>query len=137
MVCAGYRVVMAALLRRRNALIAFARAFRPGTPGVGRRIGAIPRMIRASLGGGYDGKVRLFFMALAGLYILSPFDLVPDFILPFGLIDDAFVATWLAGAVLGETERFLSWEQTNGATRAPKVVHVVRRKPPKVVRVKR
>jgi hypothetical protein len=26
------------------------------------------------------------------------------------LIDDVFVATWLAGSLLAETERFLEWE---------------------------
>lgn len=132
---AGYCVGMAGPLRRRNALIAFARAFRPGTPGVGRRLGAIPRLVGASLSGRYDGKWRLFLMVLAGLYIISPFDFIPDFILPFGLIDDAFVATWLAGAVLGETERFLNWETAAGAR--PTVVQGRRGRPVKVVRVKR
>jgi uncharacterized membrane protein YkvA (DUF1232 family) len=125
MACAGYRHVMSARLRRRNALVAFARAFKPGTPGVGRRLAALPRMIKASIKGEYDGLGRLALMALAGLYVLSPIDLVPEAIFyVFGLIDDAFVVTWLTGAVLGETERFLEWEAANG--RGPrKVVKVV------------
>ena len=43
---------------------------------------------------------------------MSPIDLVPEaFLLLLGLVDDAAVAVWLAGAVLSETERFLIWER--------------------------
>ena len=109
-------------MRRRNALMAFARAFKPGTPGVGRRISAIPRMIKASLKGEYDGGARLALMVLAGLYVISPIDAIPEmFFFVFGLIDDAFVVTWLTGALLSETERFLEWERLKG--RGPSVLH--------------
>lgn len=117
----GYGCRMVARLRRRNALIAFARAFAPGSPGVGQRFAAMPRMIRASLKGEYDGNLRLLLMAAAGLYIVSPLDAIPEVFLAFiGLIDDAFVVTWLTGAVLSETERFLEWEKGKG--RGPSVV---------------
>src|SRR2546421_10803230 len=88
-------------------------ASRRGGPSLGRRLAAIPRMIRAIVTGRYDGKARLAGMAFAGAYIISPIDLIPDWFAPFfglGLIDDAGVAVWLAGAVLSETERFLIWE---------------------------
>ena len=52
----------------------------------------MPRMIKASLRGEYDGGIRLFLMAAASLYILSPLDAIPElFFAFFGLIDDAFV----------------------------------------------
>jgi uncharacterized membrane protein YkvA (DUF1232 family) len=55
----------------------------------------------------------LFLMAAASLYILSPLDAIPELFTAFiGLIDDAFVVTWLTGALLSETERFLEWEAT-------------------------
>jgi Protein of unknown function (DUF1232) len=112
---------MSARLRRRTALIAFARVFKPGTPGLGRRIAAIPRLIKATAKGEYDGGLRLFLMGLAGLYILSPIDAIPEAIFLFvGLIDDAFVASWLTGTLLSETERFLEWEKQRG--RGPSVV---------------
>ena len=99
-------------MRRQAALMALARAFKPGTPGLGQRLVALPRMIKASLTGQYDGGARLFAMAAAGLYIVSPIDLVPEaFLFVFGLIDDVVVAGWLAGALLAETERFLEWER--------------------------
>jgi hypothetical protein len=129
----GYRVVMAGPLRRRNALIAFLRAFAPGTPGIGRRVAAIPRLIKATFSGLYDGGGRLFRMGLAAVYIISPIDFIPEILFgPIGLIDDAGVAVWLAGAILSETERFLKWEETNGPTKV-----IPQGKPVRVVRVKR
>jgi uncharacterized membrane protein YkvA (DUF1232 family) len=69
-------------------------------------------MVRATMRGEYDGKGRLSMMVISALYMLSPIDLVPEaFFLAVGLIDDAAVATFLAGAILDETERFLEWER--------------------------
>ena len=109
-------------LRRRLALVALVRAFKPGSPGLGRRLAALPRLIRASIRGEYDAGMRLLLMAAASLYIISPLDAIPELFTAFlGLIDDAFVATWLAGALLSETERFLEWEQSRRVAR-PTVV---------------
>jgi uncharacterized membrane protein YkvA (DUF1232 family) len=103
--------------------MALIRAFGAGTPGLGRRIAALPRMIKASLTGQYDGGHRLLLMVAAAMYIVSPIDMVPELVLMvFGLIDDAFVLTWLAGTFLAETERFLEWEQQRG--RGPSVIRV-------------
>jgi uncharacterized membrane protein YkvA (DUF1232 family) len=97
----------AAFMALWNALVAARRG-----PSLGRRLAALPRMIFATLAGRYDGKARLATMLFATAYIASPVDLVPEaFLLFFGLIDDAAVAIWLAGAVLSETERFLEWER--------------------------
>src|SRR5262245_26097707 len=83
-----------------------------GGPQLGARLAALPRMLGATLTGRYDGKGRVFGMLLAGLYIVSPIDLIPEaFFAFFGLADDAFIAIWLAGALLSETERFLVWER--------------------------
>jgi uncharacterized membrane protein YkvA (DUF1232 family) len=103
-------------LRRRNAWTAVVRAFMADTPGIGRRVGAIPRMIGATMRGEYDGKSRLAMMAVSAAYIVSPIDLVPEaFLLFLGLVDDAAVAAFLAGALLDETERFLEWERNRDA----------------------
>jgi uncharacterized membrane protein YkvA (DUF1232 family) len=103
---------MSTELRRRTAWRAILRVFKPGTPGLGRRLGAIPRMVGATMRGEYDGKSRLAMMLVSGAYIVSPIDLVPEGILMFiGLIDDAAVAAWFAGALMDETERFLAWEK--------------------------
>ena len=68
-------------------------------------------MVWHALTGRYDGLGRIVLMAVATVYILSPLDFIPEIALgPIGLIDDAVVAAWIAGAVLSETERFLAWE---------------------------
>ena len=38
----------------------------------------MPRMIKASMRGEYDGGLRLFLMAAASLYIVSPIDAIPE-----------------------------------------------------------
>jgi len=105
---------MGRTLNRVAAFTALGRALTAGVrggPSLGRRLGALPRMIRATLRGAYDGGLRLALMTAAVAYVASPVDLVPEaFFLLFGLADDALVVTWLAGTVLAETERFLAWE---------------------------
>lgn len=103
---------MSTELRRHTAWRALLRVFKPDTPGFWRRVGAVPRMIGATMSGRYDGGGRLTAMLISGLYIVSPIDLVPEgFLLLLGLVDDAAVAAWFAGALLDETERFLAWEK--------------------------
>jgi uncharacterized membrane protein YkvA (DUF1232 family) len=68
-------------------------------------------MVRATVRGEYDGRGRLAMILLAGVYIVSPIDVAPEALLfLLGLVDDAAIAAYLAGAVLDETERFLAWE---------------------------
>jgi len=60
----------------------------------------------------YDGLWRLLLITVALIYLAWPVELIPELLLgPVGLIDDAVVLTWLAGAVLSETGRFLEWER--------------------------
>ncbi|MEO3742137.1 YkvA family protein [Plantactinospora sp. B5E13] len=105
---------MAKTLRRTAAFKALFHALSAGSrggPSLGRRLGALPRMVRATLRGEYDGGLRLAMMTAATAYVVSPIDAMPELMmLLFGLADDALLVTWLAGAVLAETERFLVWE---------------------------
>lgn len=101
------------VLLLRSFLVAVRSAVRPGSPGMGQRFAAVPRMVRAAIVGEYRGlsrgRVALFAGAVA--YLLSPIDLLPEAILPLiGLADDAVVLAWLAAALVTETERFLQWE---------------------------
>jgi uncharacterized membrane protein YkvA (DUF1232 family) len=93
---------------------ALTQARRPGTPGFGDRLRSLPRMVVGALSGRYSelgrGRLALFVLALA--YLVSPIDLLPEaFLGILGLGDDAVVAVWLGGALIVETERFLSWER--------------------------
>jgi uncharacterized membrane protein YkvA (DUF1232 family) len=117
---------MRSTLRRTAAFRALWRELTSGArggPPLGRRLAALPRMVRSSMRGEYDGGVRLAMMAAATAYVASPVDLVPEAVLlVFGLVDDVVVVTWLAGAVLAETDRYLRWESavlTRDAARAP------------------
>jgi uncharacterized membrane protein YkvA (DUF1232 family) len=80
---------------------------RPGAPGIGTQLAAAPRMVWWGLTGRYPHLARgRMTLALVGLlYIVWPIDLIPDVIPLLGLGDDAFVAAWIAGAVLGQVVR--------------------------------
>ena len=106
---------MAKTLKRTAAFTALARALMSGVrggPSIGKRLAALPRMLKASAKGEYDGGMRVAMMAAATAYVVSPVDVIPEaFFLVFGLVDDAVMVTWLAGSILSETERFLEWEK--------------------------
>jgi len=94
-----------------NAIV---RGRRSGGPGLGELAGAVPRMAGGALAGRYRqlSRGRLALLVLALAYLVSPVDLLPELVLgPIGLIDDGAVALWLAGVLLGESERFVSWER--------------------------
>ncbi|PSK99571.1 uncharacterized protein DUF1232 [Murinocardiopsis flavida] len=87
---------------------------KPGRPSLAARAGALPRMLGSRFRGHYPELTtsRLLMYLVAVLYIASPIDLVPELFVPFlGFGDDIVVAVWLAGGLMGETERFLAWEQ--------------------------
>ena len=106
---------MAKTLRRTAAFTALAKQLMSGArggPSLSKRLAALPRMLKATAKGQYDGGMRVALMAGAAAYIVSPIDLIPEaFLFVVGLADDAVMITWLAGAVLAETERFLEWEK--------------------------
>ena len=106
---------MAKTLKRTAAFTALAKGLTSGArggPSLAKRLAAVPRMIRATARGEYDGGKRLIVMAAAMAYVVSPVDLVPEaFLFVLGLADDAVMIAWLAGTVLSETERFLEWEK--------------------------
>jgi uncharacterized membrane protein YkvA (DUF1232 family) len=103
----------------RSLATAFRTATRPGTPGVGTRLAALPRLVWATIRGQYVGtsRARLIGIALALLYVISPIDLLPELVLPFvGLGDDAVVISWIAASLINETESFLGWEGDRART---------------------
>ena len=86
----------------------------PGAPGMGERLSALPRMVRAALRGEYAGVTRGRLLGMLGalLYVVSPVDLVPESLFAiFGLADDALLVTWLASSLVNDTEAFLAWER--------------------------
>ncbi|MGJ6965434.1 YkvA family protein [Streptosporangium sp. G11] len=86
---------------------------KPGSPGLGARLSALPRMIGAVMRGQYPGmgKGKLTMLGLGVLYIISPIDIVPDFLVLIGVADDFGVFLWLMGSLLGEGGRYVDWER--------------------------
>ncbi len=98
---------------------------RHDAPPVSEQLMSVPRLVTMTLRGTYPGmdRNRLLLMGLALAYVVSPVDVMPEaLMLLAGLGDDAVVLSWLAGAVLVETERFLAWEGAPSAARGPEGV---------------
>ncbi|SHJ25504.1 Uncharacterized membrane protein YkvA, DUF1232 family [Hymenobacter daecheongensis DSM 21074] len=50
------------------------------------------------------------------LYVLSPIDLVPDFIPVLGFLDDFSLISWFITKFQGEISRFQEWEKTSAVS---------------------
>lgn len=107
---------------RWGALMGVATAIRsasqPGSPGLGSRLAALPRMARAVMTKRYTGidSSKLLMMLAAVGYVVSPIDLMPEAMLfVAGLGDDALVIGWLAVTVINATDDFLDWEKNGTA----------------------
>jgi uncharacterized membrane protein YkvA (DUF1232 family) len=69
------------------------------------------RMIRAWVAGRYCAPAdSILLMVAAVIYFLSPFDLIPDALPVFGLMDDAAVIGCVAKANLTAISNFRKWE---------------------------
>ena len=78
----------------------------------------VPRLVR--LGGAIArGEYRhlpwkaVFFLAAGLLYFVMPADLIPDFILGTGFLDDAVVVAYVMKAIRDDLARFEDWELQN------------------------
>ncbi|MGH8991777.1 MAG: YkvA family protein [Acidimicrobiia bacterium] len=89
--------------------------------GVADELKALLRLLRAYAKGDYR-KVSWESMAVvvgAMLYVVSPIDLIPDFLLGSGFLDDASVLAFAYRKVHQEVEEFLEWERANTAGPPP------------------
>ncbi|MEU1386841.1 MULTISPECIES: YkvA family protein [unclassified Nonomuraea] len=105
--------MMAKAARAAAAWRTYREVTKPGTPGMLTRVRAIPRMIGAVTRGRYEGmgKGKLALMALGVVYILSPVDVIPDFLVLIGVADDFGVFLWLIASLLGESGRYVEHER--------------------------
>ena len=55
----------------------------------------------------------VFFLAAGLLYFVTPADLIPDFILGTGFLDDAVVVAYVMKAIRDDLARFEDWELQN------------------------
>ena len=83
----------------------------PLTP-LKRDLQTLLRMLRASGEGTYRhlSKKNLVLAGLGLLYLVSPLDVIPDF-LPGGFADDAAVIGFVLRKIRGELSTFEAWER--------------------------
>jgi uncharacterized membrane protein YkvA (DUF1232 family) len=70
------------------------------------------RMVRASIRGDYrdiSGKSMLVGVTVL-LYLVTPLDIIPDFIPVVGLIDDISIMAWFVDAFSKEITKYREWE---------------------------
>lgn len=74
-------------------------------------------LLKAYARGSYrDVSTRtLVAIAAAVLYFVVPLDLVPDFIVGVGYLDDLTVLGYVLGLVRGEVDKFVVWQRSQQA----------------------
>lgn len=70
------------------------------------------RLVRAYANGSYRdiSWQSLLMLVAAVVYFVMPLDLVPDFLLGFGLLDDAAILGWTLRTLSRDLESFRAWE---------------------------
>lgn len=68
--------------------------------------------------GSYNNVSRASIVAIIGslLYFISPLDVIPDFILGLGFIDDAFIIGFVFNKVAKELEKYQAWKDNQKLT---------------------
>ncbi len=75
------------------------------------------RLLRAYATGHYRDIpwASLLSIVAAVIYFVMPLDLIPDFILALGLIDDAALLGWILSSLKGDIDHYLEWEKAQSA----------------------
>jgi uncharacterized membrane protein YkvA (DUF1232 family) len=75
-------------------------------------LSAFFRLIRAVVRREYTEMPwhRLVLIVAGLLYFVTPIDLIPDFILGLGYLDDVAVIAWVIKAVQADLDAFVTWE---------------------------
>ena len=84
----------------------------------------VVRLIRSYISGDYRQiSVKTVVSGLAVLlYVLSPIDLIPDFIPVLGFLDDLSLISWFVGSFQSEIIRFRNWEEETNLTLATPLI---------------
>ena len=75
------------------------------------------RLLRAYATGRYRDIPwsSLLSIVAAVIYFVMPLDLIPDFILAFGLIDDAALLGWILTSLKTDIDSFIAWERAQAS----------------------
>lgn len=81
------------------------------------------RLLRAYATGRYRDIpwASLVSIVAAVVYFVTPLDLIPDFILGLGLIDDVALLGWILSSLKNDIDHFLEWEKDNASTGEPRL----------------
>jgi len=84
-----------------------------------QQLALLRRMVVAYVKGEYrQFPLRSILLAVGALlYFVNPFDLIPDFVVGFGLLDDATVIAFVLNSIQRDVAAFKKWE---GAKTSPK-----------------
>jgi uncharacterized membrane protein YkvA (DUF1232 family) len=87
-----------------------------GLPDITTKMKAIMRMVKMTLNGTYQGltKNQIYIAFAVFAYLLSPLDLIPDFLPVIGFVDDAALILWLTKHAINQVEKFEQWEANMG-----------------------
>jgi uncharacterized membrane protein YkvA (DUF1232 family) len=76
-----------------------------------KKIPDIFRMVKMWRKGEYPVKSMDLILPLIGLlYVISPIDIIPDFIIVAGVLDDIAVLSLAIPKLIREVDKFLLWE---------------------------
>lgn len=85
-----------------------------------QKIPAVFRMFKLYYKGEYKMKFTdVLLPALALVYVLSPIDIIPDFVPFVGALDDLAILAFAIPLLMKEVDKFLLWESQS---KNPKVV---------------
>jgi uncharacterized membrane protein YkvA (DUF1232 family) len=77
-------------------------------------------MVKAQAKGLYKVPWRSLVLAVAGiLYFLNPIDLIPDFIIGTGLLDDASVMLFVLRSLQKDITAYEAWEKQQSPDQTP------------------
>ncbi|MGD8348327.1 MAG: DUF1232 domain-containing protein [Gammaproteobacteria bacterium] len=79
------------------------------------------RLLRAYAGGSYREipAASLISIIASIIYFVMPIDVIPDFILALGLVDDAALLGWVLSSVKSDIDHFVAWEREQSGTDEP------------------
>jgi len=82
-----------------------------------RQLMACFRLIKAYAKGTYReiSWSSLVMLVASVIYFVMPIDLIPDFIVGLGLLDDAALLGWTVKTFSSEIDAFVEWERENAA----------------------
>jgi len=70
-------------------------------------------------------KTTMISVLAALLYFISPLDLVPDFLVGLGFLDDAVILGFVVKKVAKELEKYQAWKQLSSSKEQPiKIIHI-------------